>query len=497
MDKVYMCIDLKSFYASVECVERGLDPLTTNLVVADKTRTEKTICLAVSPSLKQYGISGRSRLYEVIEKVKEINILRRKNIKTSFSGNSYNDIALKNDPNLKVDFIVAPPRMKYYMKYSNDIYNIYLKYISPDDILVYSIDEVFCDITNYLKLYKLSSEELTTKIINDVYNTTGITATAGIGTNMYLAKIAMDIVAKHSEPNENGARMAFLDEMLYRKELWNHEPITDFWRVGRGISSRLEKYNIKTMGDIARISINDENLLYKILGINAEILIDHAWGYEPCTIKDAKNYKPKASSLSSGQVLHVPYNYRKARLILKEMTELLTLDLVDKNLVTDKLVITIGYDIENLKNKNIRDNYFGEIVKDFYGRSIPKHSHGTINIDHKTSSTKVITSKVLKLYDNIINPDLLIRRINIVACNLSSNNEKEKVFNQFDLFNNQDEFDINKKKEQIEEMEEHNLQKVIIELKNKYGKNAILRGMNLEEGATTISRNKQVGGHNG
>ena len=492
-----MCIDLKSFYASVECVERGLDPLTTNLVVADKTRTEKTICLAVSPSLKQYGISGRSRLYEVIEKVKEINILRRKNIKTSFSGNSYNDIALKNDPNLKVDFIVAPPRMKYYMKYSNDIYNIYLKYISPDDILVYSIDEVFCDITNYLKLYKLSSEELTTKIINDVYNTTGITATAGIGTNMYLAKIAMDIVAKHSEPNENGARMAFLDEMLYRKELWNHEPITDFWRVGRGISSRLEKYNIKTMGDIARISINDENLLYKILGINAEILIDHAWGYEPCTIKDAKNYKPKASSLSSGQVLHVPYNYRKARLILKEMTELLTLDLVDKNLVTDKLVITIGYDIENLKNKNIRDNYFGEIVKDFYGRSIPKHSHGTINIDHKTSSTKVITSKVLKLYDNIINPDLLIRRINIVACNLSSNNEKEKVFNQFDLFNNQDEFDINKKKEQIEEMEEHNLQKVIIELKNKYGKNAILRGMNLEEGATTMSRNKQVGGHNG
>ncbi len=489
-----MCIDLKSFYASVECVERGLDPLTTNLVVADKSRTEKTICLAVSPALKQYGIGGRSRLYEVIEKVKEVNLERRSKIKTNFTGTSYNDIALKNDLNLKLDFIIAPPRMKYYMKYSNDIYNIYLKYLSPDDIFVYSIDEVFCDITNYIKLYNLTSQELTTKIIKDVYETTGITATAGIGTNMYLAKIAMDIVAKHSNPDENGARMAYLDESLYRKLLWNHEPLTDFWRVGKGISKRLENYNIKTMGDIARTSLNDENLLYKILGVGAEILIDHAWGFEPCTISDIKKYKPRSSSLSSGQVLHEPYNYRKTRLIVKEMTELLTLDLVAKGLVTDKIVLTIGYDIENLKNKTIKGNYTGEIVKDFYGRSIPKHSHGTINIDHKTASTKLISSKVLSLYDSIINPELLVRRINIAVCDLSSIKDKKEINNQCSLFTLEDD---KKKQELLEEQSEYNLQKVIIELKNKYGKNAILKGMNLEEGATTISRNNQVGGHSG
>ena len=482
-----MCIDLKSFYASVECVERGLDPLTTNLVVADKSRTEKTICLAVSPSLKQYGIGGRSRLYEVIEKIKEINLDRRRKIKYNFTGTSYNDIALKNDPNLKVDFIIAPPRMKYYMKYSTDIYNIYLKYLSPDDIFVYSIDEVFCDITNYLKLYNLTSEELTTRIINDVYKTTGITATAGIGTNMYLAKIAMDIVAKHTNPNKYGARIAFLNEELYRKRLWNHQPITDFWRVGKGISNKLSIYDINTMGDIARTSLENENLLYKILGVNAEILIDHAWGYEPCTIDDIKKYKPRSSSLSSGQVLHVPYNYNKARLIVKEMTELLTLDLVDKGLITNKIVLTIGYDIENLKINNIKKNYHGEIVKDFYGRSIPKHSHGTINIDHKTSSTKLITTKVLELYDRIINPTLLIRRINIAVCDLSRMNDHE--IRQCNLFDYKDNY--------TEEISEHNLQKVIIELKNKYGKNAIVRGMNLEEGGTTIMRNNQIGGHNG
>ena len=490
MNRTYMCIDLKSFYASVECVERGLDPLTTNLVVADKSRTEKTICLAVSPSLKQYGIGGRSRLYEVIDKVNTINKERRSNIKTNFTGTSYNDIALKNDLNLKLDFIIAPPRMRYYMKYSTDIYNIYLKYLSPDDIFVYSIDEVFCDITNYLKLYKLTSNELTTKIINDVYNTTGITATAGIGTNMYLAKVAMDIVAKHSEPNENGARIAYLDEMLYRKLLWNHTPITDFWRVGKGINERLSKIGINTMGDIAKTSINDENLLYKIFGVNAEILIDHAWGYEPCKISDIKSYKPRNSSISSGQVLTEPYNYRKSRTIVKEMTELLTLDLVDKKLVTNKIVLTIGYDIENLKNKNIKSNYKGEIIKDFYGRNIPKHSHGTTNIDHLTSSTKVITSKILSLYDSIVNSDLLIRRITIAFCNLCSINEK-KEDNQISLFNNLEE------NKYLEEESELNLQKTIIELKNKYGKNAIIRGMNLEEGATTIARNNQIGGHNG
>lgn len=374
--KIYIAIDLKSFYASVECKERGLDPLTTNLVVADSSRTEKTICLAVSPSLKSYGISGRARLFEVIEKVREINIERKINAPNkSFAGSSYDDIALKKNSDLELTYIVAPPRMAYYMKYSTDIYNIYLKWFSEEDIIVYSIDEVFIEITHYLKKYNMSPRQLVTKVIKDVYEQTGITATAGIGTNLYLCKIAMDIVAKHSKPNENGVRIAGLDEMTYRRLLWNHRPLTDFWRVGKGYAKKLEQHGIYTMGDVARTSLNNEELLYKLFGINAELLIDHAWGWEPCTIPEIKAYIPENNSISSGQVLHRPYNYEETKLIVKEMTELLTLDLVRKKLVTNQIVLTIGYDIENLMNRNISEIYKGEITVDRYGRKVPKHAH--------------------------------------------------------------------------------------------------------------------------
>lgn len=498
-DRIYMCIDLKSFYASVECVERGLDPLTTNLVVADNERTEKTICLAVSPSLKQHGIGGRARLFEVVQKVKEVNNERRKNNSyRKFVKKSYNDIELKNNKDYELDYIVANPRMKYYMDYSTKIYNIYLKYLSSDDIYVYSIDEVFCDITNYLNLYKKSPEEIVTMIIKDVYENTHITATAGIGTNMYLAKVAMDIVAKHCEANEFGVRMAYLDEMSYRKILWNHRPLTSFWRIGAGYQKKLEENNIYTMGDIARCSIENEDLLYKLFGINAELLIDHAWGYEPCTIKDVKAYKPQANSISSGQVLHCPYDYKKTKLIVQEMIDLLALDLVSKNLVTDQLVLTIGYDVENLTNPNIKRLYNGPITFDHYGRVIPKHAHGTIRIDHKTSSSKVLMNKIIELYERIINKNLLTRRINICACNVVDRNFKEvNVAQQLDLFTDYNEVEKNKNELLENEKEENNLQKVMLDIKNKFGKNAILRGMNLEEGATTIDRNGQIGGHRG
>lgn len=373
---IYVAIDLKSFYASVECKERGLNPITTNLVVADCSRTEKTICLAVSPSLKSYGISGRARLFEVIQRVKEVNIERKKHLPNKvFTGSSYDDIALKKNPDLELSFLIAPPRMNYYIKYSADIYNIYLKWFSADDIYVYSIDEVFIDITHYLKTYDMKARDLVTKVIQDVYENTGITATAGIGTNLYLCKVAMDIVAKHVEPNKNGVRIAGLDEMTYRKLLWNHKPLTDFWRVGKGYSKKLEAHNIYTMGDIANISIQNEDLLYKLFGINAELLIDHAWGWEPVTLKNIKEYKPTTNSISSGQVLHCPYNYEQAKLIVKEMTELLTLELVDKNLITNQIVLTVGYDINNLTNPYISKSYNGDVTVDIYGRKIPKHSH--------------------------------------------------------------------------------------------------------------------------
>lgn len=500
MDKTYMCIDLKSFYASVECRERNLDPLDTNLVVADEERTDKTICLAVSPSLKSYGISGRARLFEAKQKVREVNYQRKKdNHYKPFIGKSYINSELIKDNSLELDFIKAVPRMKLYMKYSTNIYNIYLKYIAPEDILVYSIDEVFCDITNYLKFYKMTAEELVMKMIEDVYNTTGITATAGIGTNMFLAKVAMDITAKKMLPNEFGVRIATLDERKFKEQLWNHKPLTDFWRIGKGYAKKLEDNKMYTMGDVARMSINNEDLLFKLFGVNAEFLIDHAWGYEPCTIEQAKSYKPTSNSISSGQVLHCPYDYKKTKLIVKEMVDNLVLDLVEKKLKASQFVLTIGYDIDNLTNPKISKLYNGEITTDMYGRKIPKHAHGTINIDHKTSSTTIIMNEVLKLYDRITNPILLVRRINLVASNVVSEDkiENKPQRQQLDLFTNYQEQDELNKKQIEREKEDAKIQKTILDLKRRYGKNAILKGMNLEEGATAIERNREVGGHKG
>ena len=492
VQRIYVSIDLKSFYASVECRERNLNPMTTNLIVADSSRTEKTICLAVSPSLKQYGIPGRARLFEVVQKVKEINNYRKtKATKIEFEDKSFDDIELKSNSNLELDYIIAPPRMGLYMKYSTEIYSIYLKYFSAEDIFPYSIDEVFCDITDYMKCYKMKAKDLVTKVLKDVYETTGITATAGIGTNLYLAKIAMDIVAKHAEANKEGVRIAGLDEMSYRKLLWNHRPLTDFWRVGKGYSKRLEEHGIFTMGDIAKVSIRNEELLYKLFGINAELLIDHSWGYEPVTIKDIKSYRPMSNSISSGQVLHCPYDYEKTKIIVKEMTELLTLDLEEKNLVTSQIVLTIGYDTENLSNINLRQNYKGEVTIDRYGRKIPKHAHGTINIDHKTSSTKIIMEAVMELYERIIDKNLLSRRINITANDVTNEKYVEQNYEQIDLFTDYEKLN----KERQNEQKEKKLQKEMIDIKKRYGKNAIIKGMNLQEEGTTIDRNSQIGGH--
>lgn len=492
MEHIYIAIDLKSFYASVECQERNLDPLTTNLVVADSSRTEKTICLAVSPSLKSYGIPGRARLFEVQQRVKEVNQNRKIYAKNhAFIGKSFNNDELKSNKNLELDFVIAPPQMSKYMKYSTNIYNIYLKYFSPDDIYVYSIDEVFIDVTNYIKTYKMKASSLAAKVVQEVYKETGITATCGVGTNLYLAKIAMDIVAKHTTPNHYGVRIACLDEQIYKQKLWSHKPLTDFWRVGKGIAKKLEQNGIHTMGDIARCSIQNEDKLFKLFGINAELLIDHAWGYEPCTIESIKAYKPANNSICAGQVLHCPYNYEKTKVIIKEMAELLALDLVDKKLVTDQLVLTVGYDIENINNNRI--NYKGEITIDRYGRNIPKHAHGTINLDHKTSSTKIIERMATELYDRIINKNLLTRRINLTANKVVSEEtaEKENSYTQIDLFTN---YTAEEEKHE-KELQERELQRSILSIKKKYGKNAILKGMNFEEGATTIERNSQIGGH--
>ena len=491
--KIYVSIDLKSFYASVECRERGLDPLTTNLVVADSSRTEKTICLAVSPALKKYGIPGRARLFEVVQKVKEINADRKRRAPGHiFTGKSINELELNKNSSLQLDYITAPPRMAYYMQYSTQIYNVYLKYFAPEDIYVYSIDEVFCDVTHYLKTYNMTARKLVTKVIQGVYETTGITATAGIGTNMYLCKVAMDIVAKHVKPDKNGVRIAGLDEMSYRKLLWNHRPITDFWRVGKGYANKLEQHRIYTMGDVAKTSIYNEELLYKLFGVNAELLIDHSWGWECVTIDSIKAYKPTTNSICSGQVLHCPYNYENTRLIVKEMTELLSLDLVKKNLVTNQIVLEIGYDIDNLTNPEIKGKYNGEVTTDRYGRKVPKHAHGTINIDHKTSSTKIIMEATVNLYERIINKDLLVRRLNITANNVTNiADEKEKSYEQIDLFTNYEEVNKNRKKE----ADELRIQKAMIDIKQRYGKNAIVKGMNLQKEGTTIERNGQIGGH--
>ena len=506
MDKnhIYIAIDLKSFYASVECVKRKLDPLTTNLVVADASRTEKTICLAVSPSLKAYGIPGRARLFEVVQRVKEVNIERRSKAPgRRFAGSSYSAPKLAAHPELEVSYITAPPRMAFYLEYSTIIYNTYLKYIAPEDIHVYSIDEVFMDVTHYLKTYGMTPKELASKIIRDVLDSTGITATAGIGTNLYLCKVAMDIVAKHVDPDEHGVCIAELDEMSYRRLLWNHRPLTDFWRVGHGYRKKLEAVGLFTMGDIARCSLgrdneyHNEDLLYNIFGVNAELLIDHAWGWEPTTIDLVKSYKPETNSISSGQVLQCPYDAEKGKIIVREMTDLLVLDLVEKKLVTDQMVLTIGYDIDNLTDARIRNSYKGEVTTDHYGRKVPKHAHGTANLNRQTSSTQIIIDAVMDLYDRIINPNLLIRRVTVVANHLVDESQVEETeqFEQLDLFTDYASLEKERKEEAERLSNERKLQEAMLSVKKKFGKNAILKGMNLQEGATTIERNRQIGGH--
>lgn len=491
-EKTYLCIDLKSFYASVECMERGLDPLKTNLVVADSARTEKTICLAVTPSLKSFGISGRARLFEVVKRVKEVNELRlQKAPNHVFSGKSYLAEELKENPSLALDYIVAPPRMAHYLEYSTRIYDIYLKYISHDDILVYSIDEVFMDITHYLPRYKLSAHDLAMTIIRDVLKSTGITATAGIGTNLYLAKIAMDVTAKKMPPDQDGVRIACLDEQSYRAQLWEHTPLTDFWRVGDGIAKRLSANRMHCMGDIARASLSPygREKLKKLLGINAKLLIDHAWGYEPTTIREAKAYTPETKSISSGQVLQEPYSFEKARMIVWEMLELLALDLVEKRLYTDQIVLTVGYDVENLKQRKFQ----GEITIDRYGRKLPKHAHGTANLNTRTCSAKQIQEATLTLYDSIVDPALSVRRITICANRLVSEEtvKQEPVYEQLNFFTTPKEQEEKQKLLQ----KERKIQEAVIGIKSRYGKNAILKGTNLQEGATAKDRNRQIGGH--
>ena len=497
--RTYIAIDLKSFYASVECRERGLDPMNTNLVVADESRTDKTICLAVTPSLKSHGISGRGRLFEVKQRVKEVNAERKRKVTgRTLDGSSHFDSELKANPKLAVDFIIAPPRMAYYMEYSTRIYSMYMKYIAPEDIVVYSIDEVFMDVTDYLNTYKLSAHDLAMKIILDVLDTTGITATAGIGTNLFLCKVAMDIMAKHIQADENGVRIAELDEMSFRKNLWSHRPLTDFWRVGKGYANKLEANGMFTMGDVARCSVKNEDLLYKLFGKNAELLIDHAWGWEPCTIEAIKAYKPSTNSVGSGQVLHCPYKADKAKLVSREMADLLVLDLVSKGLATDQIVITVGYDIENLTDPKIKSKYHGEITTDHYGRQIPKHAHGTINLDGYTSSTKKILEAVSELYDRIVDKNLLVRRLNITATRVmdeASAPKKNEGYEQLDLFTDYTALQAKQEKERAELEREKKMQRAMLDIKSKFGKNAILKGMNLEEGATAKDRNAQIGGH--
>lgn len=503
-ERVYIAIDLKSFYASVECVERQLDPLRTNLVVADAARTEKTICLAVSPSLKAYGIPGRARLFEVVQKVREANAERKNRIHgKNFTGKSYKAFDLGKDAELELDYIVAPPRMALYVDYSTRIYQVYLKYVAPEDMHVYSIDEVFLDVTDYLLIYKMSPEELARKIVTDVLKTTGITATAGIGSNMYLCKIAMDIEAKHIEADENGVRIASLNEKTYREKMWNHRPLTDFWRVGRGYAKKLEENGLYTMGDVARCSLGretdyyNEDFLYRLFGINAELLIDHAWGYEPVTIADVKAYRPSTNSISQGQVLTCPYDYEKTRLIVNEMTDLLVLDLVDKKLYTNQIVLTIGYDIENLKDSRRRKSYRGEITTDRYGRKVPKHAHGTANLPKYTASTRIIMEAVNDLYIRIVNPELLTRRITISANQLVDEDgaRESRSYEQMDLFTDYKNEEKTKEIEEAREKKERRMQEAVLSVKKKYGKNAILRGMNFKEGATAKERNGQIGGH--
>ena len=506
----YVAIDAKSFYASVECVERHLNPLTTNLVVADESRTEKTICLAVSPSLKAHGIPGRARLFEVIQRMKQVNrerlnagirsgAIRRdpETRKYQFSASSFDAEAIEKDPALEISYIVAPPRMRLYEEYSSRIYATYLKYVSSEDIIVYSIDEVFIDVTDYLRTYGMTAHELTMTMVRDVLYNTGITATAGIGTNLFLAKIAMDIEAKKSKPDKDGVRIAALDEMTFREKLWTHRPLTDFWRIGKGISKKLEAMHLFTLGDVARASLNPycEDRLYKTFGVNAELLIDHAWGWEPVTVEDIRQYRPSTSSISSGQVLQCPYDFEKGRLIVREMTELLVLDLVRKHVLTKQIVLDIGYDRESLEGERGR-KYIGPVVTDPYGRKIPKAAHGTGNLDGCTSSTHAIMKAVLDVYDRVVHKDLLVRRVNVTACNLVSETEiPEDKPEQLDMFTDYEALEQEKKARQLAEEKERRLQNVTLAIQDKFGKNAMLKGMNLMEGGTTIARNGQIGGH--
>lgn len=503
-DKTYLCIDLKSFFASVECVERGLDPLSTNLVVADAALTEKTICLAVSPSLKQYGIGGRARLFEVVQQVKQANAKRlsqapgRKFLRASSSAGE-----LAAHPEYKIDYIIAPPRMAKYIEYSTKIYQIYLKYVAPEDLHAYSIDEVFVDITQYLVLTGMTDYEFASQMIRDVLSSTGITATAGIGTNLYLAKIAMDIEAKHIPADRDGVRIAKLTEMSYRYQLWDHRPLTDFWRVGPQTAKKLEQNGMFTMGDVARCSVgahnqfHNEELLYRLFGVNAELLIDHAWGWEPCTIAEIKAYKPQSSSIENGQVLHCPYTAEKTRLIVKEMIDQLVLQLVEKGLVTDHLGLSIGYDIENLTDPDRRRQYHGPVVTDRYGRQIPKDAHGSIPLGRFTSSGKLATEAILKLFDQIVDPNLLVRRLSVSASRVvpEGSEQTKKKPQQLDLFTDYEALEKKEKKENEELEKEKKMQQAMLQIKKKFGKNAILKGMNLLEGATAKERNEQIGGH--
>ena len=496
-NKTYIAIDLKSFYASVECVERGLDPLTTNLVVADESRTEKTICLAVTPSLKAYGINGRARLFEVVQRIQEVNNERKAMNGWRLTGKSANDKELKAHTDWEVDYLVAPPRMAHYIKVSTQVYLTYLKYVAPVDIHVYSIDEVFMDVTPYLKTYKMSAHELAMTMIRDVLGTTGITATAGIGTNMYLAKVALDIVAKHTPADKDGVRIGELDEMTYRKSLWNHKPLTSFWRVGHGIADRLAPYGIDTMGKIARLSIENEDFLYNLFGVNAELLIDHAWGWEPCTIDKVKAYKPETNSFSNGQVLTEPYDFSKARVVVREMADAVALKLVALKLVTDQIVLTVGYDRESLTRPEIKSSYSGSVTTDRYGRMVPKHAHGTANLKAYSSSARQITEAVMNLYDDIVNADLLIRRINRTV-NRVVDESKAKMQaepRQLSLFDDIEKIEEQKKQEQEELRKERKIQEAQIAIRERFGNNAILKGINFEEGATAKERNEQIGGH--
>ena len=489
-NRAYVAIDLKSFYASAECVERGLDPLTTNLVVADPDRTEKTICLAVSPSLKAYGISGRARLFEVIQRVKEVNTLR----KTKAPGHQFvkaskDDTEVQKDPSVALDFHIAPPQMRKYMEISSIVYGIYLKYIAPEDIHVYSIDEVFMDITNYLAVYKMTARELVKTMIADVLKTTGITATAGIGTNLYLCKVAMDIDAKHINPDENGVRISELDEMGYRQRLWSHRPLRDFWRVGRGYSEKLEEHGMYTMGDVARCSLQNEELLYRLFGVNAELLIDHAWGWEPCTIAQIKEFIPESNSVSIGQVLKEPYTYEDTKIIIREMGEHLSMELMDRARVTDQVALTVNYDISNLRMNGWLNEYKGEIAKDYYGRTVPKHAYGSQNLDRFTSSAKVVTESLLSVFERIADPSLVVRRLTVAALHVKAEGTADRFRTvQLNLFEDQEQ-----KEKELEKERKH--QKAVLDIRKKYGNNVLLKGTDLYGRATARERNMQVGGH--